>query len=119
MATLTATELWDALDDATIDAEIESARAGTPEERRRDLGAAGFNLDEVDAKADALFASLQPPAPIAAGACRVAGAGLRGKARASAARRRRTSSITYGGRDRNEPWKAIRSGFQRRCSGPA
>ncbi len=68
MAKLTATELWDALDDATIDAEIESALAKTPEEHRRDLVAAGFNLDEVNAKADALFASLQPPASIAPGA---------------------------------------------------
>ncbi|HTB75772.1 MAG TPA: hypothetical protein VK762_21130 [Polyangiaceae bacterium] len=66
MTKLTATELWDALDDATIDAEIESALAKTPEEHRRDLVAAGFNLDEVNAKADALFASLQPPAPVSA-----------------------------------------------------
>jgi hypothetical protein len=65
MARLTATELWDALDEATIDAEIEAALAKTPEEHRRDLVAAGFNLDEVNARADALFASLQPPAPIA------------------------------------------------------
>ena len=66
MTKLTATELWDALDDATTDAEIESALERTPEEHRRDLVAAGFNLDEVNAKADALFASLQPPAPVSA-----------------------------------------------------
>ena len=66
MTKRTATELWDALDDATIDAEIESALAKTPEEHRRDLVAAGFNLDEVNAKADALFASLQPAAPVSA-----------------------------------------------------
>lgn len=66
MAKLTATQLWDALDDATIDAEIESALAKTPEEHRRDSVAAGFDLDEVNAKADALLASLQPPAPVSA-----------------------------------------------------
>ena len=37
MAKRTAKELWDVLDEATLDAEIESALAMTPEERRQAL----------------------------------------------------------------------------------
>jgi hypothetical protein len=58
MTKRTASELWDALDEATIDAEMESVLAMTPEERRRDLVAAGYDLDKVHADADAFFASL-------------------------------------------------------------
>jgi hypothetical protein len=66
MAKLTAEEMWDALDDATVDATIEQALAQSPEERRRDVAAAGFDLNEVDAKADALFASVPVRIPTAA-----------------------------------------------------
>lgn len=66
MPKLTDKQLWDALEDAAIDAEIESELAMTPEERRAEMIAAGFNMDEMNAKADALFASLKPPAPIVA-----------------------------------------------------
>ena len=74
MARRTAKELWDALDKATLDAELESELAMTPEERRQDLVKAGHDLDELHAEADAFFATLPakvvPPAapasPIAA-----------------------------------------------------
>jgi hypothetical protein len=56
MTKRTAKELWDALDEATLDAEIESELAMTPEERRRALVKAGYDLDEVHAQADAFFA---------------------------------------------------------------
>jgi hypothetical protein len=66
MTKRTASELWDALDEATVDAELESALEKTPEENRRELVEAGYDLDQVHAKADAFFASLPaeaPPAP--------------------------------------------------------
>jgi hypothetical protein len=66
MTKRTASELWDALDEATIDAEMESVLAMTPEERRRELVAAGYDLDKVHADADAFFESL--PEKIAAAA---------------------------------------------------
>lgn len=70
MAKRTAKELWDALDKATLDAELESELAMTPEERRQDLVKAGYDLDELHAEADAFFASLPakvvPPAAPAA-----------------------------------------------------
>ncbi len=68
MTKRTASELWDALDEATIDAELESALEKTPEENRRELVEAGFDLDTVHAEADAFFASLPAearPAPAA------------------------------------------------------
>ncbi len=58
MTKRTASELWDALDEATIDAEMESVLAMTPEERRRELVAAGYDVDKVHADADAFFESL-------------------------------------------------------------
>jgi len=58
MARRTAKELWDALDKATLDAELESELAMTPEERRQDLVKAGVDVDALDAEADAFFASL-------------------------------------------------------------
>jgi hypothetical protein len=66
MTKRTASELWDALDEATVDAELESALEKTPEENRRELVEAGFDLDTVHAEADAFFASLPAearPAP--------------------------------------------------------
>jgi hypothetical protein len=63
MARRTAKELWDALDQATLDAELESELAMTPEERRQDLVKAGYDVDALDAEADAFFASL--PAMVA------------------------------------------------------
>jgi hypothetical protein len=66
-----ATDLWDALDDATVDAELEKVLAMTPEERRRELVAGGLDLDQVRARADAVVASLSgaptvPPLPAVA-----------------------------------------------------
>ncbi len=58
MAKRTAKELWDALDEATLDAEIESALAMTPEERRQALIEDGHDIDALHANADAFFASL-------------------------------------------------------------
>ncbi len=66
MTKRTAKELWDALDEATVDAEIESALEKTPDEHRRELVEAGFDLDKVHAQADAFFDSLPSearPAP--------------------------------------------------------
>ena len=66
MTKRTASELWDALDEATVDAEIESALEKTPDEHRRELVEAGFDLDKVHAQADAFFDSLPAearPAP--------------------------------------------------------
>jgi hypothetical protein len=66
MAKRTAKELWDALDKATLDAELESELAKTPEERRQELVKEGYDVDKLDADADAFFASL--PAKVAAAA---------------------------------------------------
>jgi hypothetical protein len=66
MAKRTAKELWDALDEATLDAEIESALAMTPEEHRQALIENGYDIDALHADADALFASL--PEKVAAAA---------------------------------------------------
>lgn len=66
MTKRTAQELWDALDEAALDAEIESALAMTPEERRQALIEDGYDIDALHAKADAFFASL--PEKVAAAA---------------------------------------------------
>ena len=58
MAKRTAKELWDALDEATLDAVIESELAMTPDERRQALIKDGYDIDALHAKADAFFASL-------------------------------------------------------------
>jgi hypothetical protein len=65
MTKRTAKELWDALDEATLAAELESELALTPEERRQELIKEGYDIDKVHAQADAFFASL--PAKAAAG----------------------------------------------------
>jgi hypothetical protein len=58
MTKRSATDLWDALNDATVDAELERVLAMTPEERRRELVATGVDLDQVRARADAVVASI-------------------------------------------------------------
>jgi hypothetical protein len=58
MTKRSATDLWDALDDATVDAELERVLAMTPEERRRELVATGVDLDQVRARTDAIVASI-------------------------------------------------------------
>jgi len=59
MATRSASELWAALEEVTIeneiDAEMDAVLAMTPEERRRELVEAGFDLEKVHAQADALW----------------------------------------------------------------
>ena len=65
MTKRTAKELWDALDEATLAAALESELALTPEERRQELIKEGYDIDKVHAQADAFFASL--PAKAAAG----------------------------------------------------
>jgi hypothetical protein len=59
MTKRTAKELWDALDEATLDAEMEDALA-SPEDPREALAKAGYDLAQVDAEADAFFAALRP-----------------------------------------------------------
>jgi hypothetical protein len=58
MKQLTNKELWDALDEATLDAEMDRVLAMSPEDRDRELVEAGFDLAKVDADADAFFATL-------------------------------------------------------------
>jgi hypothetical protein len=57
MAKRTASEVWAALEEQDVDAEMEAVLAMTPEERRSELRAAGFDLDKVHAQADALGAA--------------------------------------------------------------
>jgi hypothetical protein len=59
MTKRTAKEIWDALEEATLDAEMESVLAMTPEERERELEEAGFDLEKVRAESDAFFETLQ------------------------------------------------------------
>jgi hypothetical protein len=59
MAKRTASERWAALEALTtedeIDAEMEAVLAMTPEQRRKELETAGFDMKKVAADADALF----------------------------------------------------------------
>jgi hypothetical protein len=80
MTKRTDSELWAALDEATLDAELEAASELTPDEVEQDLIEAGYNIDELHAQADAFFASL--PARIAVSA--------------STPRRRRSYAIPVG-----------------------
>ena len=64
MTKLTDSELWDALEEDALDDEMEAVLAKTPEERRRDLREAGFDLDKVHAQADALVAEPTRPAKV-------------------------------------------------------
>lgn len=57
MTKKTAKDLWDALQEAGDEAELEEALALTPEERRRELVEAGYDLDKIHANADAFFAA--------------------------------------------------------------
>jgi hypothetical protein len=59
-----ASELWEALEDQAMDDEMEAVLAMTPEERRQELRAAGFDLERVNAHADALGAAPTPPAQV-------------------------------------------------------
>jgi hypothetical protein len=59
MSKLTDAELWEALEDLTAEAEFERVLAMTPEERRRELADAGFDLAALDAESDAFFATLE------------------------------------------------------------
>jgi hypothetical protein len=52
-------EVWAALEDDALEAEMDAVLAMSPEERRRELREAGFDLEKVHAQADALGA---PPA---------------------------------------------------------
>jgi len=62
MTKLTDAELWAALDEATLDAELDAESELTPEEREQALIKAGYDIDELHAEADAFFASLPAPA---------------------------------------------------------
>jgi hypothetical protein len=64
MTKLTDSELWDALEEEAVDDEMEAVLAKTPEERRRDLREAGFDLEKVHAQADALVAEPTRPAKV-------------------------------------------------------
>ena len=59
-------KLWEALDDATMEAEMDAVLAMSPEERRRELAEAGFDLEKVHARADALGAEPVRLEPVAA-----------------------------------------------------
>ena len=63
MTKRTAKETWDALEEATLDAEIERVVAMTPEEREQELSKAGFDVDKVHAESDAFFEKLQAMHP--------------------------------------------------------
>jgi histidinol dehydrogenase len=65
MAKRTASELWDALEEATMDAELDAVLAMSPEERRRALEEAGFDIEKVHAQADALHAEAARQAAVA------------------------------------------------------
>jgi hypothetical protein len=66
MTKLTDSELWDALEEEAVDDEMEAVLAKTPEERRRDLREAAFDLEKVHAQADALVAEPTRPAKVVA-----------------------------------------------------
>jgi hypothetical protein len=63
MTKRTDAELWAALDEATLDAELDDESELTPEEREQALTKkGGYDIDELNAEADAFFASLPAPA---------------------------------------------------------
>jgi hypothetical protein len=59
MAKRTPEEILQAIEDAPLDDEAERVLAMTREERERELEAAGIDLDEVDAAADAVYQRLR------------------------------------------------------------
>jgi hypothetical protein len=69
MTKLTDKELWDALDKVTAESELEDAFEKTHEEHVRSLEAQGFDIEKLNAQADALFDQVEAtraPAPAAA-----------------------------------------------------
>jgi hypothetical protein len=52
-------EVLKAIEESEVDDEVERVLAMTPEQRRAELEAAGFDMKEVHAKADAFHARLQ------------------------------------------------------------
>jgi hypothetical protein len=60
MSKRTYKEIWQTLEGQAVDDEFEAVLAMTPEERRRELFAAGFDLADVRARADALGAAHPP-----------------------------------------------------------
>ncbi len=65
MTKRTPNEVWAALEEGAQEAEMEAVLAMSPEERRRELREAGFDLEKVHAQADALGAAPAPPEPAA------------------------------------------------------
>ena len=61
MSKRTPEETLAAIESQAADDDMDEVLAMTPEERDRELAAAGFDLAAVDAKADALFAATQAP----------------------------------------------------------
>jgi hypothetical protein len=51
------------IEDSDLDDVVDQVLAQSPEDRRRDLAAAGFDLKALDEKADALHAKLQQAEP--------------------------------------------------------
>lgn len=66
MVKLTDGELWDTLEEEALDDEMEAVLAMTPEERRKELQEAGFDLEKVHARTDALIMEPAPPAKVVA-----------------------------------------------------
>ena len=58
-------EVWAALEEDALDDEMEAVLAMSPEERRRELRGAGFDLEKVHAQADALGAEPARPKLVA------------------------------------------------------
>lgn len=58
-------EVWAALEESALDDEMEAVLEMSPEERRRELHEAGFDLEKVHAQADALGAEPVRPEPVA------------------------------------------------------
>jgi|SRR5579859_5219113 len=57
-------EVWAALEESALDDEMDAVLAMTPEERRRELREAGFDLEKVHARADALGTEPTRPDPV-------------------------------------------------------
>ncbi len=60
MTKQTPSDILAALEEQRLDDEMEAVLAMTPEERRRELREAGFDLDRVHADADALLRRVAP-----------------------------------------------------------
>ncbi|HEY8088175.1 MAG TPA: hypothetical protein VIF09_10030 [Polyangiaceae bacterium] len=55
----TAKEILKGIEDSELDDEMERVLAATPEERKKDLEAAGFDVEELHAKADAVHEQMK------------------------------------------------------------